>query len=463
MIQQLNNKGLFNGRIVAVQPIEYGLTKQINEQDGLYTLIIRGIQDGKQVNDPSIISSISRCINPYVDWEDFLKCAENPEIEYVISNTTEAGIAYKPSDKLDDKPAVSFPGKLTQYLYHRYNHFNGSSESGMIIFACELIDRNGDELKKIVLQLADDWKLPEDFKTWLNEHNYFLTTLVDRIVPGYPKDEIDEITKELGYQDKLISTSECFYLWVIEGPEEIKNCIPFEKAGLNVLWTNDVYPYKTRKVRILNGTHTTTVPVGLLYGVDTVGECINHEVIGKFMKKAMHEEIVPSIEGIDIEMLKEFANSIEDRFKNPHISHSLFSISLNGVSKFKERILPSILGYKKFTNKLPENLTFSLAAMIAFYKGTKIEDGKLVAIREKGEYQISDEKDALEIFKEIWIKYEEKNKDLKYVVETVLQNERLWDMNLLQIEGLYDKVYQDLENILTLGIKESILKLEGMN
>ncbi len=462
MIQELNNKGLFKGRIVAVQPIEEGLAEQINDQDGLYTLIIRGIQDGKQVYQPSIISTISRCINPYSDWDAYLKCAENPNIKYVISNTTEVGIAYNPSDKINDKPALSFPGKLTQYLYHRYNHFNGSEESGMIIFACELIDRNGDELKKIIMQLAEDWKLPETFKTWISEDNYFLNTLVDRIVPGYPANEIEEITKELGYEDKLITTAECFYLWVIEGPEKIKNSIPFKEAGLNVLWTDDIYPYKTRKVRILNGTHTTIVPVGLLYGIDTVGECIKDKVIGKFMKEAMYNEIVPSVEGVDVNMLKDFANSIEDRFKNPYIGHSLFSISLNGISKFKERIIPSILGYYKKNKILPEKLTFSLAATIAFYKGTEIKEDRLIANRQKGEYQINDEKEILEIFKEAWLKHEKDN-NLRDVVESLLQNKRLWDMNLLQIEGLYDKIYQDLKNILFDGIKETISKMNNLN
>ena len=260
MIHKLNKKGLFNGRIVAVQPIEHGLTDVINEQDGLYTVLIRGIQNGENVNKFELVSSVSRCINPYTQWDEYLKCAEDINIKYVFTNTTEAGIAYRGEDKPDDKPPVSFPGKFTRYLYHRYKYFNGSPESGMIVFCEELIERNADKLKEIVLRLSDDWRLPEEFKDWVNKYNYFLTTLVDRIVPGYPGNEAEEQNKRLGYEDRLLCATEPFYLWAVEAPKELRECIPFREAGLNVLWVDDVYPYKTRKVRMLNGVHIATVP-----------------------------------------------------------------------------------------------------------------------------------------------------------------------------------------------------------
>ena len=458
MIQQLNQKGLFNGRIVAVQPIQYGLAKEINAQDGLYTLIIRGIDKDIKVDDAVVVSSISRCLNPYTDWDKCLECAQNPEIEYVFSNTTEAGIAYNENDKLGDSPQASFPGKLTNYLYHRYCHFNGARDKGMKIFACELVERGGDKLKTIVLKLIDNWNLPADFRKWIEEDNYFLTTLVDRIVSGYPRDEIAQLTERLGYEDKIMCTAECFYLWVIEGPKCIKECIPFVEGGLNVIWTDDVYPYKTRKVRLLNGTHIATVPVGLLYGLDNVYECINHEVIGPFMEKAMYEEILPSIENIDVLILKEFADSVIQRYKNPYINHKLLAISLNSVSKFKERIIPSLIGYKKRFGTIPQKLAFSFAALLAFYKGSEIKNNKLVIDREKGVCEIIDEVDILKYFLNIWKSYDNSNESIDYIVKQVFENKRLWDMDLFEINGLYDIVCKDLKNIIDAGIKQAILK-----
>lgn len=229
MFDQMNKNNLFNGRIVVVQPIAQGLVDKLNEQDGLYTLLLRGLKDGKATELKEIISSVSRGINPYTEWDEYLACAENPNIEFVVSNTTEAGIAYDKNDSLENKPPVSYPGKLTAYLYHRFNHFNGDPSKGMVIIPCELIDRNGDNLKKIILQLADDWNLSETFKSWIMEHNTFLNTLVDRVVTGYPKDEINAILENLGYNDNLVDTGELFHLWVIEGPKELSERLPLPR------------------------------------------------------------------------------------------------------------------------------------------------------------------------------------------------------------------------------------------
>ena len=292
----MNKEADFNGSVVVVQPIEFGLVDKLNEQDGLYTLYLQGMNEGKAIEEHSVINSISRGINPYTQHEEYLKIAENPELRFVFSNTTEAGIAYDENDKLEDKPQKSFPGKLTALLYHRFKTFNGEKDKGLIIIPCELIDRNGEKLKEIILKFAELWNLEEGFANWINEANTFCSTLVDRIVPGYPRDTIKEITEELGYEDNLVNVGEHFHLFVIEGPQWIENEFPVKKAGLNVKFVEDMTPYRTRKVRILNGSHTALVPVAYLYGLDTVAESVDHEVIGKFIKDTIYDEIIPTLD-----------------------------------------------------------------------------------------------------------------------------------------------------------------------
>lgn len=458
MFHQMNKQNLFNGRVAVVQPIAQGLVDRLNEQDGLYTLILRGLKDGKPTELKEIISSISRGINPYTQWDEYLKCAENPNIEFVISNTTEAGISYDKNDSLDKKPPISYPGKLTAYLYHRFNHFKGDQTKGMVIIPCELIDRNGDNLKKIILQLSDDWSLPEEFKKWIKDNNIFLNTLVDRVVTGYPKDEIEDILNYLGYEDGLVDTGELFHLWVIEGPKELSERLPFTKAGLNVLWTDDMAPYRTRKVRILNGAHTSSVPAAFLYGLETVGEMMDHEVLGKFARQVIYDEIIPSI-NLDKNMLTEFADSVVERFQNPYIQHYLISILLNSSSKFKTRVLPSIIEYQQLYSKLPEKLTFSLAALISVYKDGKVEGSEMKARRNKGEFIMKDDLWALEFFEKTWSEFDGSKEAAKKVAETVLANSKMWDQDLNNIDGLTDKVADYLYQITSDGIKATVERL----
>ncbi|SMC86863.1 tagaturonate reductase [Sporomusa malonica] len=458
MIHQMNKQELFNGRAVLVQPIAEGLSKQINEQDGLYTLFLRGLKDGQPYEEKEIISAVSRCINPYGQWEECIACAENPDIEFVISNTTEAGIAYDPADRQENQPPVSFPGKLTAYLYHRFGHFNGDSAKGMVILPCELIDRNGDNLKKVVLQFADAWQLPAAFKLWVEQHNYFLNTLVDRVVTGYPRDEIKELEHRLGYQDAIFDTGELFHLWVIEGPAHLAERLPFAKAGLNVIWTNDMSPYRTRKVRILNGAHTSSVPAAFLYGLDTVGEMMEHEVMGKYVQQIIFDEIVPSIQ-LDKAMLTDFAESVMDRFRNPFIKHYLLSILLNSSSKFKARVLPSILDYHASHGKLPEKLTFSLAALIAVYKDGKVDGAGMQACRAQGEFVMKDDVPVLEFFAEVWGGFDGSPEAACQVAEKVLANTGLWGQDLTQVEGLTAKTGGFLYTITAHGMKAAVEQL----
>ncbi|KYH30407.1 MULTISPECIES: tagaturonate reductase [Clostridium] len=444
-IDKMNKEADFNGSVVVVQPIPNGLIDKLNEQDGLYTLYLKGIKDGEAVSEHSVIDCINRAVNPYKNFEEYFKIVENPELRFIISNTTEAGIAFDENDKLEDKPQNSYPGKLTALLYHRFKTFNGDSSKGFIIIPCELIDRNGEKLKKIILKYAELWNLESEFVDWINNSNTFCCSLVDRIVPGYPKDRIDEITEELGYEDQLVVEGEQFHLWVIEGPDSIKEEFPTDKAGLNTLFVKDMTPYRTRKVRILNGAHTTMVTVAYLYGLDTVREAVEHEVVGKYVNGAIFEEIIPTLD-LPQEELEYFANAVLDRFRNPFIKHYLMSIALNSMSKFETRVLPSLLEYVNRKGKLPKKLVFSLAALIAFYKGDR--NGEKIAL--------ADNKDILELYRKEWASYDGSEESLRNIVTSVLGYEANWKMDLNKVEGLTDAVTKYLYDIENLGIKEAI-------
>lgn len=458
MIHLLNQQNLFNGRVVVAQPIKEGLADMVNEQDGLYTLLLRGLREGKPVEEKAVISSISRCLNPYTQWDTYLKCAEDPLIEYVISNTTEAGITFDKGDKFENQPPTSFPGKLTSYLYHRYQFFKGDVSKGMVIIPCELIDRNGDNLKKAVLQYIKLWNLPEEFAGWVVGSNHFLNTLVDRVVTGYPREEIKKITNSLGYTDSLVDTGELFHLWVIEGPKELAERLPFHKIGLQVIWTEDMTPYRTRKVRILNGAHTASVPAAFLYGLEAVGEMMDHDVMGKYVRQIIHEEIIPSID-LDKNMLEEFANAVVERFQNPYIKHYLLSILLNSSSKFKARVLPSIIEYHKLNGALPKKLVFSLAALIAVYKDGKIDGSGMKASREKGEFTMKDDMWALEFFAATWSKFDGSKEAAQEVAAVVLKNTQLWDKDLTEIEGFVDALGEYLYKIVNVGMQKTVAEL----
>lgn len=454
MIHKMNQEGLFNGRVVVVQPRGSGSIPTINEQDGLYTLILRGIRNNETVTEEQIITAISRGIDLYKDWEAYLKCAENPDIEYVISNTTEAGIAYNPVDSPEDKPPSSFPAKLALYLYHRFTYFTGDPSKGMIIIPCELIDRNGEKLKSIVLRLADQWGWPSEFTAWVENNNQFLNTLVDRVVTGYPKDEIETIESHLGYKDKLIDAGEIFHLLAIEGPSELKHKLPFTQIGLNVIWTDDMTPYRTRKVRILNGAHTSCVPVAFLYGLETVGEMVSHPVLTRYTKEVIFKEIITSIE-YEEEMLKQFAEDVLERFQNPYIKHYLLSIILNSTSKFKTRVLPSIQGYIQNTGRTPSKLCFSFAALIALYQGT-VEGVAMKSYRDEEEFLLHDDLATLEFMQAIWQKCDQSMESVLALVREVLGCKEIWGLNLNEYPGLAEKVANYLHDILNEGIEKAI-------
>lgn len=366
--QKLNDKGLFDGSVVIVQPIEKGMCEMLEKQNCEYNLFLRGIDNGEVVDEHTHINVVSCCVNPYTDNAAYMALAENPDFRFIVSNTTEAGIVYEPDNRLEDAPAKSFPGKLTQLLYKRYQ----LGLPGFIVLSCELIDHNGEELEKCCKQYADQWGLGEDFKAWLSKENDFCSTLVDRIVTGFPRDEHAALCERIGEQDNMMDTAEIFHLWVIQGQHEDE--LPLQKAGYNVVWTDNVDPYKKRKVRILNGAHTSMVLGARLYGLETVGECLKDEKVSALLKKCIFEEIIPTIG--DTEDNRKFGAAVLERFSNPFIKHMLLSIALNSVSKFKARVLPTILEYKEQKGSYPQGLTFSLAALIAFYRTDEANDGE---------------------------------------------------------------------------------------
>lgn len=435
MINKANKAGLYEGSIVLCQPIAQGLGEMINAQNGVYTLAMRGIEDGQPVEKIEQITSVSRCINPYADYEALMALARSADLEVVISNTTEAGISYHAGDKLTDTPPHSFPAKVCAFLYERYKHFGGAMDKGLLFLPVELIDNNGANLKRIVLQYADEWGLDEAFKNWVCEANHICSTLVDRIVTGYPRDQIDYFEEKLGYKDNVIVTSEVFNLWVIEGKKEWADILPIHKTDAHVIWTDDVTPYKKRKVRILNGGHTSSVLAAWMSGHDIVLDMMQDEVFEKYLDKVLYDEVIPTLD-LPKEELMQFASDVKDRFRNPYIKHKLLDISLNSCSKWCARVMPSLLGYVEAKGELPQALTFSLAAFIKFYEG-KMVDGKYIGKRANGdEHEIKDDAEVLAFFADVWA-----TGDAAGIAKAVLSNTAFWNgTDLSAIDGLTDAV-----------------------
>ncbi|MDO5538870.1 MAG: tagaturonate reductase [Eubacteriales bacterium] len=448
-IDKMNEKAGFNSKVVLVQPINSGevVRNFINEQEGLYTLILRGNENGTKVDDRRVISCVSKCLNPYSEYDQVLGYAESSDIRFIVCNTTEAGIQYDPSCQFTDAPAGSYPGKLTQWLYRRFETFGKEKGKGVIILSCELIDNNGKELEKCVKQYADQWGLSDEFKIWLDEENVFCSTLVDRIVPGYPRADAAQICEELGYEDNLLDVGEVFGLWVIEGPQWMKKELPFEEAGLPVIICDDHKPYKQRKVRILNGAHTSMVLGAYLAGQDIVRDCMKDDVIRGFMNKTIYDEIIPTLT-LPKEELEEFASSVTNRFDNPFVDHALLSISLNSTSKWRARVMPSLKGYVDKYGKLPKCITASMACYIAFYHGTKLDENGFIGTREGNEYKICDDKPIQEFY------YAHKDDDAETLVKAVLSNTDFWGEDLTQLEGFLDAVTADLKTIEEKGTYE---------
>jgi tagaturonate reductase len=457
MLNAMNARGLFRGRAVVVQPLPRGLVEALNAQDGLYTVILRGLQAGRVIERREVVTAISRGIDPYRRWEDVLALAAEPAVRVGISNTTEAGIAYVEEPRPAGSTPSSFPAKVAAFLLERYRRLGGTAASGLLFLPCELIDRNGEQLRSCVLRHAEAWGLEPGFARWVREDNRFLNTLVDRIVPGYPHDEAHRLGRELGYQDRLLTAGEIFHVWVIEGDEAAARELPFVEAGLNVVWTRDLQPYRTRKVRILNGAHTMLALAAHLGGLETVRDAVEDEVFGGYLRRGLFDEILPVLAFPDAEK-RAFAADVLERLANPFIRHRLLSIALNSVAKYRVRVLPSLLEHRAAFGRLPPALTASLAALLLFYRGTEVRDGALVGRRDGEAYEVRDDPPVLAAFADAWRAHED-HRTPERLVRTLLARPDFWGDDLSAVPGLIPAVTAILTRALRSGVRQAIQAL----
>lgn len=442
MVDIANEKGVFEGNIAIVKPISFGSLDAFNLQACKYTVLLRGKKDGEIISQKRVITSVQTAVDAYTQYEQYSQLAKLDSLRFIVSNTTEAGIVYNESDNISLNPPNTYPGKLVKFLYERFLAFDGAADKGLIILPVELIEKNGAKLLEYCLKLAELWNLPQAFCDWLCDCNIFCNTLVDRIVTGYPKDEIAALETELGYEDKLIVTGEPFALWVIESEkaDTVRAEFPLDKAGLPVIFTGNLQPYRERKVRILNGAHTSTVLAAYLAGLDTVGEMMNDKTMRAFIEKVVYDDLAPYVP-LPEEEVKEFADSVMERFENPFIKHRLLDISLNSVSKFKARVLPTIKDSFAKTGTAPDSLCFSLAALMAFYSGEKTDKGTLLAKRGNDTYEIKDDSDVLKFFAA------NHKSDAEAFTKALLQRADFWGEDLSKLDGFAKKVEKQLQNI----------------
>lgn len=434
-IQEMNKHGLFNGGVKIVQPIDKGMTKMLDEQDDLYTVLLEGKLNGEKIQTHEVVEAINGTVRPYEDYQSYLDLAKDDNIEFIFSNTTEAGISYDANDKLADQPQNSYPGKLTALLYERFK----LGKKGFQIIPCELINHNGNTLKKIVLQYAADWNLGQDFVDWVNQENDFYATLVDRIVPGYPRDRAAELEQEWGYQDSLMVKAEPFLIFVIEGDQKLKQLLPLAAAGINVVVTDDMQPYRNRKVSLLNGPHTTMSPIARLAGIDTVGKVMADKDFYQFVNDEMYQEIIPTV-ALPQPELEAYAEGVKERFENPFVNHELASIALNSISKFQARLLPTFKRYIEKNHKLPQRITLALAAYLKIYAG-------------QADFEPSDTPETLKAFEQI--------KGSTNYVHLALQEKAFWGEDLTQYAGLEEQVNKDLAVLDQQGARQAVQNINN--
>jgi tagaturonate reductase len=449
MIDIANEAGVLDAAVTLVPPLPTNIIDPLDAQDGLFTVLTRGVQGGAPTTARRIVRCVTRGVDPYRDPAALFACARDPKTRFVISNTTEAGIVYREQPRSPDKWPRSFPAQAAALLFERFQALGGQPDAGLVFLPCELIEANGATLRDIVLRHARDWALPQAFSDWVARHNDFLNTLVDRIVPGYPATEADRLFAEFGYTDALLVAAEPFHLWVIEGPERLANEFPLHQAGLNVVWTDDLKPYRASKVRILNGAHTASVLAAFCGGLDTVGEMMENGVVSRFLRRVVFDEIVPFVPLPEAER-RGYAESVLERFANPYIRHELLSIALNSVSKWTVRVLPSLLDYAHTHGQAPAGLAFSLAALLRFYRGRFDAAGEFVGQRETGSYPIRDSRDVLDLFDATW-------RDPVHIrpaeaVPTLLADARLWGMDLNTVPELASRVANALDRIEAVGM-----------
>ncbi len=455
MVDCANGQGLFKGGVAIAQPLAKGLAEPLNAQDGLFTVLLRGIEAGQEVEQRRVVSCVSQALNPYEQWDAMLALAVSPTLRFVVSNTTEAGIADADEAYTPGQCQNNFPAKVAALLHARYQALGGGKESGLIFLPCELIEANGTNLKRIVLSHAGRWKLEAGFIAWVEQHNHFLDTLVDRIVPGYPAAEAPALCRSWGYQDPLVVAAEPFHVWVIQGPKELAEEFPLHKAGLNVVWTDDMQPYRTRKVRILNGAHTASALAAYRAGLDTVKSMMDDATVSAFLKKVMFEEIVPFVPLPEAER-QSYAATIMERFGNPYIRHELISIALNSVSKWKVRVLPTVKDYAARHGRAPAGLAFSLAALLWFYKG-EMAGGEYTGKREAGPYPIKDDAAVIDRLAAAWTG--ERAGQAAALAAELLADAHLWGEDLTKVPDLAEQTGKALATIEAKGVEAAMQAL----
>jgi tagaturonate reductase len=448
IINNMNKETDFKSSVVAVQPIEHGLAELINAQDGLYHIQLKGIKDGKATEKTELIDCISRAINPYSQTEDYQKLVISEDLQFVVSNTTEAGISWKEEEFIKNGIQDSFPAKITNLLFKRFETFDGDTEKGLVFFCCELIENNASKLKELVLKHTSNWDLGEEFTEWINSSCKFCNTLVDRIVPGYPKNNIKEIQQEIGYEDHLVSIGELFHLWVVEADEEIAKRFPANKLSSDIKFVESMKTYREQKVKILNGTHTASMALSRLNNVETVQDSVEHKVLGDFMKIIIESEIAPTIVA-DEKDLEVYASKIIERFHNPFIRHEWKSISLNSISKWTARDLPTLKQYKELKGEVPKLLSLSLSALILYYKS---EFNGL-------NFELLDDQENIDFFTKTWESYSSNGKNLIELIHAILSNNKIWQEDLTKIEGLEEQVLIHIINLMEKGVETTINEL----
>ncbi|MBP2312753.1 tagaturonate reductase [Azospirillum soli] len=460
MVDVANGQGLMTAGVAVAQPLDQGIAGLLKGQEGLYTVLLRGIEQGREVEARRVVSCVSDALNPYADWERMLGHATSPALRFFVSNTTEAGIADAEEPYTPGACQTSFPAKVAALLHARYKALGGTAESGLVFLPCELIEANGTNLKRIVLAHAKRWGLEAGFAAWVEQHNHFLNTLVDRIVPGYPRDEAAALAAKWGYEDPLAVAGEPFHVWVIEAPAalapKLADEFPLHKAGLNVVWTDDLQPYRTRKVRILNGAHTASALAAYGAGLDTVKSMMDDPTVSAYLNRVMFDEIVPFVPLPEAER-QQYAATIMERFGNPYIRHELISIALNSVSKWQVRVLPSLKDFVAKHGEAPSGLSFSLAALLRFYQGETV-NGAYTGTRDAGPYPIQDNAAVIATLSAAWATH---GKDPKALVDTVLADAALWGEDLTRIPGLAHRTAHHLATILGKGMKVAMAEVAG--
>ncbi len=441
IIQDMNDKGAINAGVAVVQPMPVGRVENLEAQNGLYTVCLEGIDKGETVKTRQIIDVLEDFINPFTQYDKYIEYAKSEELEVVISNTTEAGIALNADDTDFTKCPVSFPGKLLAFLKARYDHFSGAESAGLAIIPCELIDHNGAVLKDVLNQLAKICGLDDKFINWMNNANHFTETLVDRIVPGYPRDTVESIWEETGFKDDNVVKAECFHLWVLKKEPFVQERFPADSTGLNVIFADDITPYKQRKVKILNGSHTAMVPIAYLSGIDTVSESVNDADVGKFVSQLIYDIVSPTID-LPADQMKSFADSVVERFKNPFIRHELMSISLNSTTKFKTRLLPTYNDYIAKFGKAPRHILFAFASLVVFFRGKRGEEN--IALNDSPEY--------LDFWAKLW-----QNTDVTDIAKIALSASDLWEQDLATDETV-SLVASYISDILEIGERAALQK-----